>query len=778
MSFILWFEKIGKEDVGIVGGKGANLGEMTGAGFAVPPGFCVTARAYFEFLDQTNLKSFIQHELFNLKVEETKKLNLASKHIKKAILAAKMPSKLEEEIKKNYRELARDNDGYVAVRSSATAEDLPEASFAGAQRTFLNVKGPEKVAFSVQKCWASLFEPRAIYYRVQKNFAHAKVGIAVPIMRMIQSETSGVCFTSDPVTNDRSKIAIEAGWGLGEAVVLGAINPDRYLVSKKTGKIIEKEINAQTWKIARVGEANKHLTVAKEDQKTQKLSDQKIKELAELAKKVELHYGKPQDIEWAYEKDKIYLVQTRPITTLKTTEKEAGKVKEEEVKGKIILKGAAASLGVASGPARVIHSAKAIDQVKEKEVLVTEMTNPEFVPAMKRVVAIVTDTGGRTSHAAIVSRELGIPCVVGTGQATVKIKNDEIITVDGSAGVVYEGKVQGLKSEVKTKENIPSFKARELIPPTATKVYVNLAEKELASEVSKLPADGVGLLRAEFMIADIGEHPQAMIAAGKGKLFSEKLSECIKIFCQNFAPRPVIYRATDFKTNEYKNLKGGKKYEKDEANPMIGFRGALRYIKNPAVFNLELEAIKKVRAEGFTNLHLMIPFVRTVSEMQKIIDLVKKSGLKDDGGFKLWMMVELPSNVILIDQFCELGIEGVSIGSNDLTQLILGADRDNPALATEFDERDPAVVWALKKVIKKCIKHGVTVSICGQAPSVYPEITQVFVEAGATSVSVNPDVVISTKKLIASIEQKIVLSKVEDLEREVAEIEQAIDKQK
>lgn len=462
MSYILWFDQIDKNNLSEVGGKGANLGEMTKAGLPVPPGFCVSSQAYFEFLDKSNLTSLVRSTLYHLKVEDTKALNLASKQIKKAILAAKIPSAIVTEIKKNYRELSRGNDGYVAIRSSATAEDLPTASFAGQQATYLNVSGEEAVVFSVQKCWASLFEPRAIFYRVQKGFDHLKVGIAVPIQRMIQAESSGVVFTLDPLTNDKKKIAIEAGWGLGEAIVSGSINPDHYLVDKKAGKILKKDISAQEWKIARVGQENKHVSIPPSEQKSQKLSDAAIKKLAAIALKIENHYGTPQDIEWAAEKGKLYIVQTRPVTTVKKAQQI--KPGRKAIEAKVLLRGAAASLGIASGPAKVIHSAAEIDKVKEKEVLVTEMTNPEFVPAMKRAVAIVTDTGGRTSHAAIVSRELGIPCVVGTGQATSKIKSGDEITVDGSRGIVYAGKIDGLKTEVPDKVEVSSVQAREEIP--------------------------------------------------------------------------------------------------------------------------------------------------------------------------------------------------------------------------------------------------------------------------------------------------------------------------
>jgi pyruvate,water dikinase len=775
---ILWFSEISKNDIPKVGGKGANLGEMANAGFPVPDGFCVTAEAYFNFLKVAKLKSKIEAELKNLSTEDTKKLNQVSKKIKKMIIEAKMSAKLAQEIKAAYRKIGTKK--FVAVRSSATAEDLPDASFAGQHATFLNVIGEDAVVTSVQKCWATLFEPRAIFYRVEKKFPHMKVGLSAIVQEMVQSDISGVMFTIEPLSQDENNLVIESIYGLGEAIVSGSVTPDHYVIDKKNLEILEKEIVKQTWKIAKVAEGDKHIDIAPGNQKKQKLPDPEIKKLAEIGIKIEKHYDKPQDIEWAYDDGKMYIVQSRPITAL--NKDKVGKVGEKKgqapANAKVILTGAAASLGLKSGPVKVIHSSKEIDKIKEGDVLVTEMTNPEFVPAMKRAVAIVTDTGGRTSHAAIVSRELGIPCVVGSGSATAKLKTGDIISVDGGKGVVYEGKVAG-KTSAEPEGKLASHEAREVVPITGTKVYVNLAEKELAEKVAAEPVDGVGLLRAEFMIADIGEHPKAMIDAGRGREFSKKLAEGIATFCRSFAPRPVVYRATDFKTNEYKNLKGGEKFEKDEANPMIGYRGAMRYRREPDVFKLEIDAIRKVRGDlSLKNLWLMIPFVRTIKEMAEIMEILKKNGLEQTHDFKLWMMVEVPSTTILIDKFLDLGIDGVSIGSNDLTQLILGADRDNAAVAEEFDERDESVVWAMKRVIAACKKRGVTVSICGQAPSVFPEITEIFVREGATSVSVNPDVIIQTKKLIASIERRILLNKVEGLEEDMSKYKDLLEEKK
>lgn len=771
--FVLWFSEVSKNDIAKVGGKGANLGELARAGFPVPNGFIVTADAYYYFLQQTKLAPAIEKTLRNINPEDSKKLNAVSKVIKTYILKAAMPTDLKNQIISACKQLG---DVPVAVRSSATAEDLPEASFAGQQATFLNIDGEEAIVEAVQKCFASLFEARAIYYRIANKFNHMKVGLAVPVQLMVQSERSGIMFTVDPVSGDTNRIMIEAGYGLGEAIVSGSVTPDVYIFDKTTEKIVSKEVNSQDWKIVRDPRGgDKHVSVPIADRKDQKMSDSEIIELAKLGKKIEQHYNAPQDTEFAIAGGKIYMVQSRPITTLDKSQVESEKSKVqgsesvEANQAEVLLRGAAASLGVATGPVKVIHHHEEIDKVKEGEVLVTEMTTPDFVPAMKRAAGIVTDTGGRTCHAAIVSRELGIPCVVGTSTATSKLKTGQIVTVDGSKGLVYKGVIK-----IAAKDQLPLANGRsgsvsgsalsEEIPITGTKVYVNIAEPEAAEEAAKLPVDGVGLLRAEFIIAAIGEHPKAMIDAGRGEEFSKKLADGVARIAGAFAPRPVIYRATDFKTNEYRGLKDGDKYEGEEDNPMIGMRGALRYITNPDVFNLELAALKFIREKmDLTNLHLMIPFVRTVDEMKKCKELVEAAGLHRGPDFKLWMMVEVPSNVILLEKFIDIGIDGISLGTNDLTQLTLGVDRDNQKLAKVFDERDEAVEMSVAYVVKTCRRRGVTTSVCGQAPSTFPEFTEMMVKNGATSVSVTPDVAIQTRKIIASVEKRLLMQNIIDL---------------
>ncbi len=760
MTYIVLFNQVGKDDVSLAGGKGANLGEMTRAGLPVPPGFIVTSTAYFNFLDAAGLRDKIARALTNLDYNNNQALGRASDTIKHLIISADMPGDIANDIKRAYRDLSGQVPVFVAVRSSATAEDLPKASFAGQQVTLLNVKGEDAVVDAVKRVWASLFEARGIFYRHEKGFDHFKIGIAVPVQRMIESEASGVMFTVEPLTNDPDKIEIEAIYGLGEAVVSGALTPDVYLVRKSDLQITDKKVVGQPWKIALREGKNQHLDVPPELREKQKITDGQIVQLARYGVDLENHYNFPQDAEWAVEAGKVYLVQTRPVTTLAPA-----KAPEEKAAGEVILEGIAASTGMASGTVKIVSSKEELDKVKEGDILVTQMTNPDFVPAMRRAVAIVTDAGGRTSHAAIVSRELGIPSVVGTGKATQVLKDGEAITVDGARGIVYAGEIKAKPLlEKRAEEAAPVAAISAGVPVTATKVYVNLAETELAEKTAALPVDGVGLLRAEFMIAGMGVHPRKFIEEGRQQEFISKLADGLRKFAQAFYPRPVIYRTTDFKTNEYRELAGGDKYEAQEANPMIGYRGVSRYIRERDVFEMELAAVKKVRNDwGLKNLWVMLPFVRKVSEVEDIKKIMEENGLRRSADFKLWIMIEVPSTVFQIDQFCEAGVDGVSIGSNDLTQLILGIDRDSELLAPEFDERDPSVMKAMFEVIAACHRHGVTSSICGQAPSTYPEITEALVEHEITSVSVNPDAVIQTRRLVASTEQRMILELLERL---------------
>ncbi len=758
MKYVKFFEDINKGDVKEAGGKGANLGEMFNAGFPIPPGFVVLSNAYFKHITTNKIKHEIAKILEKIDVNDTEELQNAAKEIQNLIVNAPFPEEIKDEVIQAYNELCKrvSRKCFVAVRSSATAEDLPSASFAGQQATFVNVRGEEEVVEAVKKCWASLFTPRAIFYREQEGFDHMKVGLAAVVQLMVQSERSGVMFTVDPISENENIITIEAAYGLGEVVVSGEVTPDTYRVRKDTLEIIDKNISKQEWMLAKIDGETKRVAIKEDMQEKQKLPDNIIIDLANIGKKIEQHYGKPQDIEWATVGDNIYIVQSRPITTLhKKEETPSHPISDVAGKAEVVLKGLAASPGIGCGPVKIVTSPEEINKVKEGDVLVAKMTSPDYVPAMKKAVAIITDEGGMTSHAAIVSRELGVPCVVGTGKATEVLKEGEIVTVDGERGIIYKGEAKIVSS---TKQMETAGAKMKAYPPTATKIYVNLAEVDRAEEVAKLPVDGVGLLRAEFMIANIGEHPKKMIEEGREQGFVDKLAEDLRIFASAFYPRPVVYRATDFKTNEYRNLRGGEKYEPKEANPMMGFRGASRYVMDPEPFKLELRAIKKVREEfGLKNLWLMIPFVRKVEELKAIKRMLKEMHLFRGPDFKLWIMVEVPSTVLLIEEFCKVGIDGVSIGSNDLTQLVLGIDRDNAMLSSEFDERNEAVYKAIAHVINTCKKYGVTVSICGQAPSVYPDFAEQLVKLGITSISVNPDVVERTKALVASAERRILL---------------------
>ena len=774
-SYIAWFDEIGKEDGGKVGGKGANLGEMFRVKIPVPFGFVVKAQAYFEFIKSTGLDRKIKEQLNVLNHHDPNQLNQVAKIIQKMILKEAIPTEVARQIMVSYLDLplyAKKkqqiiqklasflNNPLVAIRSSATAEDLPGASFAGQQATFLNVEGEANVLKSVHESWASLFTPRAIFYREEQKFDHMKVGLASVVQLMVTSTSSGVMFTVDPVTNEKGTITVEAIFGLGELIVQGSVTPDHYEVDKKTLEILNKKIGDQNQMMIKKDGKNIEIKLSEKDRKKQKITDAELITIAKLGKKLEDHYYYPQDVEWAIEDGTVYIVQTRPITTFK--EKKAGqKDTGQDISSlnlKILVKGDPASPGIKSGPVKIIRSASEIDQVFEGEILTTVQTNPDFVPAMKKAVAIITERGGRTSHAAIVSRELGIPAVVGTGNATKILKTGEVVTVDGSKGEVYQGAFAKQLSVINEKTKKPVSEVIKL--KTATRIYVNLATPNRVEEVSGMNVDGVGLLRAEFMIADIGTHPKKLIKDKKEHIFIKRLGDDLLKFCRAFNPRPVVYRATDFKTNEYRNLIGGKEYEPEEPNPMLGFRGAFRYMSDPEVFNLELETIKMVRNKhGFKNLWLMLPFVRTVRELIEVKKIIAASGLSRSPTFKLWMMVEIPSNAIILDQFCEAGIDGVSIGSNDLTMLILGTDRDNTEVAPEFDERNDAVLWAIERVIKICKRYKITSSICGQAPSDYPELVDKLVNWGITSMSINTDAVDHVRETVYQAENKLAKNK-------------------
>lgn len=768
-KLVVWFDEVDKHDIGLVGGKGANLGEMLQAGFPIPYGFVVTSHAYFYVLKENDLEKEIRKYIDLINFENSNELSDGADAIRRLIKTAEVPHDLHTIIHEYYHNLARREaqiykkhashqvlnhlkstikSPLVAVRSSATAEDLPDASFAGQQETFLNIQGEHSLVDHIRSSWASLFTERAMYYRYQKKFDHLKVGLASVVQRMVQSDVSGISFSIDPITNDKSTITIEAINGLGEYIVGGKVTPDHYEISKKTFGITEKEIKQQTIKLVKKGNENIEKKVSAREGKKQKLDDKHIIALAQIVAKIEQHYFFPQDIEWAVEKGNIFIVQSRPITTIgKQQEKNQNSL--EIGNHEILITGSPASPGIGYGKPVIIKSPKEIDKIHEGDVLVATMTDPDYVPAMKRASAIVTDLGGRTSHAAIVSRELNIPAIVGTEKATQVLAKVKDVTVNGASGEVYKGK---LNIKLSPEDTQPVKKKTH--PKTVTKIYMNLAQVDQAQAASELPVDGVGLLRAEFMMADIGIHPKLVVEQGKEKEYIRRVRDSLVKVVKPFAPRPVIYRATDFKSNEYRNLKGGK-YEPVEENPMIGFRGASRYITWQDVFDMELEAIKQVRDLGYKNLHLMIPFIRTPVELMQIKSILAQHGLDNLPSFKLWIMVEVPSAVILLEDMIKLGIDGVSIGTNDLTMLMLGVDRDSSDVAHLYSEQNEAVQWALKKICTTCRKHNVTVSVCGQAPSDYPDIAENLVRWGATSLSLNSDAIDRTRELVHEVEAKI-----------------------
>jgi pyruvate,water dikinase len=809
---IVWLGEEAAGDAKLVGGKAAGLSGMIKAGIPVPPGFIVTTEAYKQFVLETGIAGYIKYVLEEVVVSgKPSEYEKASELIRSKFARTPMPHRIVSEIVEAYRRLAELSgveEPLVAVRSSATVEDLPEASFAGQQETYLNVKGADSVVEMVKRAWSSLWTARALSYRDSLNVDHEAALMAVIVQKMVNSRSSGVAFTIHPVTGEEDKVVIEAIWGLGEYIVGGKVTPDRFVISKSNLEILEKRVSEKRKALFYDPRSSSNVEVevpaGDEDVKNlhlkypeiaelivkhgvradrQALNDDEVRVLAGLALKVESYFGKPMDVEWAIDADipgpnNIFLVQARPETVWskrKAVEKPREEVVEVEA-GKVLVKGIPASPGVAYGKAVVALTVdEAARKMKKGDILVTKMTDPDWVPYMKIASAIVTDEGGMTAHAAIVSRELGIPAVVGTGNATKVLRDGLEITVDGSRGVVYSGRVE---VEVKPQPApTPALQVQQAVvpaelliaayPTTATKIYMNLGEPEEIDRYKHLPFDGIGLMRIEFIIASwIGYHPLYLLEQGRGVYFIDKLAEGIARVASTIYPRPVVVRFSDFKTNEYARLKGGEKYEAlDERNPMIGWRGVSRYIspQYEQAFRLEVRAIKKAREEwGLKNVWVMFPFVRTTWELQKALKLLEDEGLERSRDFKVWIMVEVPSTVFLADEFARM-VDGFSIGSNDLTQLILGADRDSGLLAKMgyFDERDPAVLKAVRHIIRTAMRHGVTSSICGQAPSVYPEIVEFLVREGIDSISVNPDAVIATRRLVSSIERKILLEKLE-----------------
>jgi pyruvate, water dikinase len=742
------FGELSRADVPFAGGKGANLGELTAAGLPVPPGFVVGAPAYAAFVDATGLREQIATGLKDVDVDDMAALEAACADVRSAIEAAQMPDLLRVAIAEAYASIG-DGAPAVAVRSSATAEDTASASFAGMNETFLNVSGPEAVIDAVRRCWASLFGARTVFYRAKRGLGQADMDIAVVVQVQVQSTRAGVMFTIDPSTGRDDRLVIEGSFGLGEAVVSGQVSPDRWVVAKRTFHVLAHETRHKELVIERSPDGQGTVTRPAEEDEADAptLSDAEVRLLAELGSRIEEHYGSPQDTEWAFDADgHAYILQSRPVTS---GPHEAGEA------GELLLRGLGAAPGSASGRVRLVAELTDAASLQEGEILVTHMTAPDWVPLMRRAAGIVTDSGGMTCHAAIVSRELGIPCVVGTGNATARLRDGDEITIDAGRGVI----TAGLTAEPAATAAAPGTTSASAAPVTATRLLVNLSEPSQVEHAAALDVDGVGLLRAELMILEAleGTHPRRLLEEGRADEFVERMTDSLMAFASGFAPRPITYRTIDFRTNEFRGLAGGEDYEPAEANPMIGYRGAFRYVREPDLLGLELEAVKRVYDAGRDNLHVMLPFVRTARELEACVRIVTGSGLTERRGFELWIMAEVPSVLFNLERYAALGVAGISIGSNDLTQLLLGADRDSEILAEVFDERDPAVVAYLQELIPRARGLGLQTSICGQAPSVHPQYAELLVRAGIDAVSVNMDAVDRARRLLAAAEQRVLL---------------------
>ena len=772
MTLVVDLSEVSESDLATAGGKAGKLGELVRQGLPIPPGFVLTTEAYQAFVDGTPLKGEIPAALAAIDSARPETIDSASQRIRSGFENAPFPPDLRTAIAEAYESFVRRHAvKFSAVRSSATAEDLEGASFAGLQETYLNVAGVDNILTAVRKCWGSLFTPRVLVYRQRKGFDHATVRLAVLVQKMVDATVSGILFTRDPNTGENHMI-IEAGLGLGEAIVGGEVTPDHYVVDGATQKIVHKQISEQKVRIVRAdGGGNRREDVPAAERNGQKLPDQRLGRLVSLARLIESHYRRPMDVEWCGDADSLYIVQARPVTTIpKSTAPgapEANAPGETHEEGGPILRGFGASPGVAVGISRILHGAAEMDKLKIGEVLVTTMTTPDMVPAMSQAAAIVTDEGGMTCHAAIVSRELGVPCVVGTREATARITDGMEVTVDGKAGLVFRGAVSrgrpaAPSAAAPTSPSGTVGHLHEAAPVTATKIYVNVGVPEKAEEYARLPVSGVGLLRLEFIFtAHVRDHPLALLKRGKKDELVKRLADGVGKVCQAFAPRPVIIRTSDFKTNEYRGMPGGEEFEPAEENPMIGWRGCSRYISpvyKPG-FLAELEAIRRVRVDmGLKNAMMMLPFVRNTWELEEIADMMKAEGLRRSRDFQLYLMAEVPSTVLLAREFSK-HCDGFSIGSNDLTQLVLGADRDSETLGRMgyFDERDPAVQRAISLLIEGAHAEGRTVGICGQGPSVYPEFAEFLVRQGIDSISLNADTVVSTIRTIASLEQRMKL---------------------
>ncbi len=773
-AFVVKLEQVDKNREG-VGGKAANLGEMVKAGLPVPPGFVITTDGYEKFLGYNKLRERIESLLSEIDVDDVENLKQKSAEIRNLILKGEMPSFIEKPIKDAYDELSvgkevKELGGaaldlikagrthcFVAVRSSATAEDLASASFAGQLETILSVQGNRELMDAVKKCWASLFTARVIFYRKNKGFDEfPEMGIVV--QKMVDAEKAGVIFTANPMTNDTSQIVIEAVWGYGEAIVSGLVIPDEYVINKEDGSLLEKKIGRKLW-MKRYDPVYglKKDSVERERIDAQVLENGEIEKLWEFARKVEGHYGTPQDIEWCEEKNRIFLVQTRPVTTLKkpAEREEVPEAPAPKPQGPVLLKGLGASPGVASGPVKIINDLDEMGKIEQGDILVTKMTSPAMVPMMKKAGAIVTDNGGSTCHASIVSRELGIPCIVGTETATTELQEEQRVTVDATNGQIFEA-VEATETLPIPEPTEPLTEAvKEHIPGsdkiTATGIKVNLAFPDRAEEaVAK--ADGVGLLRVEHMLTESRKHPVHLAKTNPEELIQLIVDGVGKI-AKVFFPKPVWYRTLDARTDEFRELEGGEE-EPEEANPMLGWHGIRRSVEEPDVFKCEIEALRRLQQQGMNNIGIMLPFVISVEELRKAKEMI-------DFPVKLGIMVETPAAALDMESFCREGIDFVSIGSNDLTQLVLGVDRDNANISKLYSELHPAVIHLIKHVIKVCKKYGVEISICGEAGS-NPEMAKILVELGINSISAEMDALEEIRNTAARTERRLLL----DRERE------------
>ena len=752
--FVAKFEKISKDDIDIAGGKGANLGELTQAGIPVPPGFVITSETYEKFMSDTEINTNIMDILKNTDVNDTKALQEASDKIKEIIINTKMPQDIETMIVEAYNQLSQsvdEDDADVAVRSSATAEDLPDASFAGQQDTYLHVKGVDQVLEYVQKVWASLFEARAIFYREENDFDHEKVYIAVVVQQMVNSEKAGVMFTVNPSTGEEVAM-IEGSWGLGESVVSGDVTPDHYDVDKKSGKIETLTVSDKKFMYINDDKGTSLKVEVPEEKRNERvLSDEDLKKLLDMAKTIEDLYKKPMDTEWAMQKGRLYLLQARPITTLDNVDEPTSSDNATDLD--VIVKGLGASPGMAAGSVKVIFDLDELDKIEDGDIMVTAMTTPDMVPAMKKSAGIVTDEGGVTCHASIISRELGIPCVVGTGEATSTLKDSQEVTVDGKKGLVYEGIIKTEESQSSQSETSTSQAAAPII--TVTDVKVNVSMPEAAKKAAATGADGVGLLRAEHMMLGLGAHPKKFIDDGKeDELISELINGIIKV-ADEFYPRPVWYRTMDAPTDEFVTMEGGEN-EPIEHNPMLGWRGIRRELDEPELIQCEFKAIKKLHEKGYTNVGIMIPLSQNVAELKKAKELCADVGLIPHKDVEFGMMVETPAAALIIEDYIAEGLDFVSLGTNDLTQYTLAIDRNNEFTAKNYKEEHPAVMKLIERTIKICVENGVTCSICGQAGSV-PRIVEKLVGFGITSVSSNADAISDVRKTVAKAEQKLIL---------------------